>query len=168
MWHKVTSNTHTELYTYIYIYYTCVCVYTEGNSACIQIVSSLFRSRKNLYTGVTLCGTGTLVQPLPLPPLRQPAGQCVLNYNYLCMTKGHETCLMTHLPQSRTKRAAADAKIHRVRQEQHSRGKGQRRGRAEQAGTSGCSACLPCLPAWMGYSTLRAVDIGCAVVYGYN
>lgn len=118
--------TYRIIYIYIYIYTIYVCVYIEGNSACIQIVSSLFRSRKNLYTGVTLCGTGTLVQPLPLPPLRQPAGQCVLNYNYLCMTKGHETCLMTHLPQSRTKRAAADAKIHRVRQEQHSRGKGQR------------------------------------------
>lgn len=31
----------------------------------------------------------------------------VLNYNYLCMTKGHETCLMTHLPQTRTNRGAA-------------------------------------------------------------
>lgn len=48
--------------------------------------------------------------PLLVPlPWRQPAGQSVLNYNYLCMTKGHETCLMTHLPQSRTKRAVAAA-----------------------------------------------------------
>lgn len=134
-------------------------------------VESVSVSEKSLHSGVTLCGAlPPLLNPLPrLVPLpwRQPAGQSVLNYNYLCMTKGHETCLMTHLPQSRTKRAADADKTRRVRQgvengKEPERGsyhalpakpKGAGQGRVGKVGRVGssvvlCSVCLCCQPGW--------------------
>jgi len=77
------------------------------------------------------------------------------------MTKGHETCLMTHLPQPRTKRGAT-YKIPSIHVEYTGKGKGK----MKLKGTRNCNP--------KGQGWVRLVQLGnfssacCAVVYDYN